>query len=161
MRLACRACGGTKDNRRAPAAGWLSGRPAAGNVVRPCCGTLASRRHLLAVRRLATPGKPAPAPQQPAAPAGRSVAGPAACLRTDFRETCRAVLTQSVWDGGDGSGDMLKRFGLLGLIYIIVGLVVAWQRNYITVHVLKLVLSAVLAVFLWWLPLLGVSLHIH
>jgi hypothetical protein len=29
------------------------------------------------------------------------------------------------------------------------------------VHLLKLVLSALLAIFLWWLPLLGVSLHIH
>jgi hypothetical protein len=60
-----------------------------------------------------------------------------------------------------GAEIMFKRFGLIGLIYIIVGLVVAWQRHYITVHVLKLVVSAVLAVFLWWLPLLGVSLHIH
>ncbi|HLQ57213.1 MAG TPA: hypothetical protein VK162_23445 [Streptosporangiaceae bacterium] len=56
---------------------------------------------------------------------------------------------------------MFKRFGLIGLIYIIVGLVVAWQRHYITVHLLKLALSAVLAVFLWWLVLLGVNLHIH
>lgn len=56
---------------------------------------------------------------------------------------------------------MFKRFGLIGLIYIIVGLVIAWQRNYITVHLLKLALSAVFAVFLWWLPLLGVSLHLH
>ena len=32
--------------------------------------------------------------------------------------------------------------------------------HYITVHLLKLVLSALLAIFLWWLVLLGVSLHI-
>ncbi len=56
---------------------------------------------------------------------------------------------------------MLRRLGLVWLIYIIVGLVVAWQRHYITVHLLKLVLSALLAIFLWWLVLLGVSLHIH
>jgi hypothetical protein len=56
---------------------------------------------------------------------------------------------------------MFRRIGLLGLIYIIVGLVVAWDRAYITVSLLKVVLSAVLAVFLWWLVLLGVNLHVH
>jgi hypothetical protein len=60
-----------------------------------------------------------------------------------------------------GAEIMLRRLGLVGLIYIIVGLVVAWQHHYITVHLLKLVLSALLAIFLWWLVLLGVSLHIH
>jgi hypothetical protein len=49
---------------------------------------------------------------------------------------------------------------LIGLLYIIIGLVVAWDRGYITVPLLKLVLSAILAVVLWWLVLLGVSLHI-
>ena len=49
---------------------------------------------------------------------------------------------------------------LIGLIYIIIGLIVAWDRGYITVALLKAVLSAVLAVLLWWLVLLGVSLHI-
>ncbi len=38
---------------------------------------------------------------------------------------------------------------------------VAWTRKYITVFLLKLVLSALLAIFLWPLVLLGVSLHIH
>jgi hypothetical protein len=47
------------------------------------------------------------------------------------------------------------------LIYIIIGIVVAWTRGYITVGLLKVVLSALLAIFLWFLPLLGVSLHIH
>jgi hypothetical protein len=59
------------------------------------------------------------------------------------------------------SSGMFRRIGLVGLIYIIIGIVVAWEKHYITVHVLKLVLSALLAIFLWWLPLLGVSLHIH
>lgn len=54
-----------------------------------------------------------------------------------------------------------RRFGLVGLVYIIIGLVVAWNRGYITVALLKAVLSAILAVLLWWLVLLGVSLHIH
>ena len=50
---------------------------------------------------------------------------------------------------------------LLGLIYLIIGIVVAWERGYITVALLKAVLSALLAIVLWWLVLLGVSLHIH
>ena len=49
---------------------------------------------------------------------------------------------------------------LIVLIYIIVGIIVAWDRAYITVPFLKAVLSAILAVLLWWLVLLGVSLHI-
>lgn len=57
---------------------------------------------------------------------------------------------------------MLKRpIGLIALIYIIVGIVVAWTRDYLTAGLLKGVLSAILAILLWWLPLLGVSLHIH
>jgi hypothetical protein len=56
---------------------------------------------------------------------------------------------------------MFRRLGPVGLIYVIAGPVVAWQRYYITVHLLKLVLSAILAVLLWWLVLLGVRLHLH
>lgn len=50
---------------------------------------------------------------------------------------------------------------LVGLIYIVVGVVVAVSRHYITIGWLKLVGSALLAVFLWWLLLLGVNLHLH
>ncbi len=53
-----------------------------------------------------------------------------------------------------------RRWGILGLIYIIVGLVVAWNHAYITVALLKAVLSAILAVVLWWLVLLGVNFHL-
>ena len=49
---------------------------------------------------------------------------------------------------------------LLLIIYVIVGLVVAWDRGYITVRLLQLLLSALLAIWLWWLVLLGVSLHL-
>ena len=57
---------------------------------------------------------------------------------------------------------MLKRpIGLIGLLYIIIGLVIAWIHGYITVALLKVLLSAILAILLWWLVLLGVSLHIH
>jgi hypothetical protein len=56
---------------------------------------------------------------------------------------------------------MFKRpIGLVGLIYIIVGIVVAWNRGYITVGLLKAVLSALLAIFLWFLVLLGINMHV-
>ena len=56
---------------------------------------------------------------------------------------------------------MFKRpISLVGLIYIIVGIVVAWNRGYINVTLLKAVLSALLAVFLWFLVLLGINMHV-
>jgi hypothetical protein len=54
-----------------------------------------------------------------------------------------------------------RRFSFVFLIYIIIGIVVAWEKGYITVGLLKGVLSALLAIFLWWLALLGINLHIH
>jgi hypothetical protein len=60
-----------------------------------------------------------------------------------------------------GAGDVFRRpRTLIGLIYIIIGIIVAWERGYITVRVLEIVLSALLAIWLWWLVLLGVSLHL-
>ncbi|GGV13211.1 hypothetical protein ACFHW2_33995 [Actinomadura sp. LOL_016] len=50
--------------------------------------------------------------------------------------------------------------GLVGIIYIVIGLFVAWDRGYITVDLLGKLLSAVLAVILWFLVLLGVDLTI-
>ena len=49
---------------------------------------------------------------------------------------------------------------LLVVVYLVIGVVVAYQRHYITVGLLKAVLSALLAVFLWFLVLLGVDLHV-
>ncbi len=54
-----------------------------------------------------------------------------------------------------------RKYSWLTIIWVIVGLVVAWTHSYITVYLLKLVLSALLAIFLWPLVLLGVSLHLH
>jgi hypothetical protein len=54
-----------------------------------------------------------------------------------------------------------RHLSLIGLIYIIAGLVIAWNRGYINLGLLKAVFSALLAVVLWWLPLLGVDLHIR
>ena len=57
---------------------------------------------------------------------------------------------------------MLKKpIGIIFLIYVIIGIVVAWSRGYLHLSLLKAIASAILAVFLWWLPLLGISLHIH
>jgi hypothetical protein len=53
-----------------------------------------------------------------------------------------------------------RRYSLLVLIYVLVGIYVAFARDYITLRLLKLVLSALLAIFLWPLVLLGVDLHI-
>jgi hypothetical protein len=54
-----------------------------------------------------------------------------------------------------------RHVSLVTFIYLIIGLVVAWQRSYITLALLKLLLSAILAVVLWPLVLLGVNLHIQ
>lgn len=50
---------------------------------------------------------------------------------------------------------------LLWVIYIVVGVFIAWDRGYLTVAILKTIASALLAVLLWWLVLLGVNLHVH
>jgi hypothetical protein len=64
--------------------------------------------------------------------------------------------------GGDAEhSGMFRRVSLVFVVYIIIGLVVAWEKHYITVNLLKGLLSALLAILLWWLPLLGVNLHIH
>ena len=54
-----------------------------------------------------------------------------------------------------------RRFGLLGLLYILVGIYIAFAENYIGIRLIKLVLSALLAIFLWPLVLLGVDLRIN
>ena len=54
-----------------------------------------------------------------------------------------------------------RRFSLLGLIYVLVGIYVAWAEDYITIRLIKLVVSALLAIFLWPLVLLGVDLRIN
>ena len=53
-----------------------------------------------------------------------------------------------------------RNVSLLVVVWVLVGLVVAVQRGYITATLLRLIVSAVLAVLLWPLVLLGISLHI-
>ncbi|GAA2375455.1 hypothetical protein [Nonomuraea africana] len=48
----------------------------------------------------------------------------------------------------------------LFLIYILVGLYVAWIYDYITPALLKDVAEALLATFLWFVLLLGGDLHL-
>jgi hypothetical protein len=54
-----------------------------------------------------------------------------------------------------------RSWSWLFIIWVIIGIVVAWYKHYITVHLLELLLSALLAILLWPLVLLGVSLHLH
>jgi hypothetical protein len=51
-------------------------------------------------------------------------------------------------------------FNLLGLIYVLAGIYVAWVHGYIGFDLLRRVGSALLAIFLWVLVLLGINLHI-
>jgi len=54
------------------------------------------------------------------------------------------------------------RIGLLGIVYIVAGLIVAATHHYFAnLHTLKQVLSAVLAVVLCPLLLIGINLHVH
>ena len=53
-----------------------------------------------------------------------------------------------------------RRFSLLGLIYVLVGIYIAFAENYIGLRLIKLVLSALLAIFLWPLVLLGIDFRI-
>jgi hypothetical protein len=53
-----------------------------------------------------------------------------------------------------------RNISLLALIWLIVGVVVAVQHGYITLALVKAILSAILAVVLWPLVLLGISLHL-
>ena len=51
---------------------------------------------------------------------------------------------------------------IVGLVYIVVGLVVASQRDYLRdVDTVREIVSAVLAILLWPLLLLGIDLHIR
>jgi len=49
---------------------------------------------------------------------------------------------------------------LLLVIYLAIGIYVAWIHGYLTATLLKHIAEALLAIFLWFLVLLGVDLHI-
>jgi len=50
---------------------------------------------------------------------------------------------------------------LIVLVYLVIGIIIAWDHHYITLSWLRSFVSAVLAVVFWWLVPLGVNLHIH
>ncbi len=53
------------------------------------------------------------------------------------------------------------RSGIGGLIYVIIGVVIASSHHYFThASTLKPIVSAVLAIALWPLVLLGINLHV-
>jgi hypothetical protein len=54
------------------------------------------------------------------------------------------------------------RINFLGLVYLIIGIVIAATHDYFkNFDTVKRVLSAILAILLWPLVLLGVDLHIN
>ncbi|GIH75339.1 hypothetical protein [Planobispora longispora] len=53
-----------------------------------------------------------------------------------------------------------RGISLVALIYLLVGLYVAWVYDYITPGLLRDIAEALLAVLLWFLILLGVDLHL-
>jgi hypothetical protein len=53
-----------------------------------------------------------------------------------------------------------RNLSLVLAVYILIGIVVAYDRNYLTSRILKQLVSALLAIFLWFLLLLGVDLHV-
>jgi hypothetical protein len=50
---------------------------------------------------------------------------------------------------------------LIILVYLVIGGFIAWDHGYLGLAWLRTLASALLAIFLWWLVLLGVNLHIH
>jgi hypothetical protein len=53
------------------------------------------------------------------------------------------------------------RIGLVGIVYLVVGLVVAANHHYLRhLDTAKLIVSGLLAILLWPLVLLGVDLHL-
>ena len=54
------------------------------------------------------------------------------------------------------------RIGVLGLIYLVVGIVIASNKDYLRdVDTAREIISALLAIVLWPLLLVGVDLHVR
>lgn len=50
--------------------------------------------------------------------------------------------------------------GLLGLIWIIVGIIIAWKVGVLDLGFLKDLIQVLLTIILWPLPLLGIDLRV-
>jgi hypothetical protein len=59
------------------------------------------------------------------------------------------------------STDMLRVSRIVLFIYLVIGGFIAWDHGYINLAWLRSLASALLAIFLWFLILLGVNLHVH
>jgi membrane-bound ClpP family serine protease len=54
------------------------------------------------------------------------------------------------------------RIGLAGVVYLVIGVVIASSHHYFNnANTWRSILSAALAIVLWPLILLGISLHVH
>jgi predicted PurR-regulated permease PerM len=53
-----------------------------------------------------------------------------------------------------------RNVSLLVVVWVLIGIVVAAERGYITASLLRVLVSAVLAILLWPLVLLGINLHV-
>jgi hypothetical protein len=53
-----------------------------------------------------------------------------------------------------------RNISLVLAVYLVIGIVVAYDREYLTSRILKQLVSALLAVCLWFLLLLDVDLHV-
>lgn len=53
-----------------------------------------------------------------------------------------------------------RQISLVLAVYVLIGIIVAYDRDYLTSRLLKSVLSALLAIFLWFLVLLDVDLRV-
>ena len=56
---------------------------------------------------------------------------------------------------------MFRVSRILLLVYVVVGGFVAWDKRLHNLSFLRSLASALLAIFLWFLVLLGVNLHVH
>jgi hypothetical protein len=74
---------------------------------------------------------------------------------------CRSAVLGARRDRSKPTLNKRLSISVVFLIYIVVGIIIAVSKHYITIGVLKVIGSALLAVFLWWLLLLGVNLHLH
>jgi membrane protein YqaA with SNARE-associated domain len=59
------------------------------------------------------------------------------------------------------STDMFRVSRLLLFVYVVIGGFIAWDKGYLNLSFLRALASALLAIFLWFLVLLGVNLHVH
>ncbi len=53
-----------------------------------------------------------------------------------------------------------RNISLVLAVYLVIGIIVAYDQNYLTSALLKRLVSALLGIFLWPLLLLDVDLHV-